>query len=96
MIAQHHRANGERTDKEIGTLGSLVGALDIVIEAHPDLSDNRQETEAVRVILRAIEDAVQKLEHAHRMEWVGVGGESGFLTDAEIAEAKGETAEVAA
>ena len=93
MIAQHHRDNHERTAEALYRLEGLLIALDIVFDELPVLHTNSRETSAIRTLHEQIMEIVEQAKRAQRMNWVGLGGKSDLLTDAEIAEAIGQQGE---
>ena len=87
MIPKHQRENYERTDHLLGEVNALL----VTIEEISYASDGGKAHEFVETLLRM---AVKKMEAAvrsHSMEWVGLGGTSHDLTEAEITEAAGKS-----
>ena len=95
-MSSFQRENYERTDHILVDLKGLIEVLDDVIDGISHLSSNNRDTLMVRALISALQAEAERAQKAHSMEWAGFGGTAPDLTDAEIAEAKGETAEVAA
>lgn len=84
MIPKHQRRNYEKTDDLINDLDCILTALDALEEAAPT-----RETNAAHAMRRMALDKIKEIEIAHSAEWVGLGGKSDRLSDAEKAEATG-------
>ena len=96
MIARHHRDNHERVDAALYQVQGLIEALEAAYDEHRGLGGNDRASRVIRVLRDQAEAALEKVQRAHDMEWIGVGGRSDNLTEAEIAEASAKTTEVAA
>lgn len=93
-IPDHVRENYEATENKLAALGALLKAADhMICEAEIPITP---ETDAFFVLLRMAQDMHKESRRAHLAEWVGHGGRSDGLTEAEIAVARGETEGAAA
>tara|TARA_R110002124_G_scaffold11597_18_gene55385 strand:- start:47963 stop:48232 length:270 start_codon:yes stop_codon:yes gene_type:complete len=88
MIPVHQRRNYEKTDDLLNDLNCILVALDALSDVIPS-QEATPETNAVAAMLRMAREKVEEIENARSFEWVGLGGASDKLTDAEIAEASG-------
>ena len=87
----HVRRNHEATEDKLADLGALLIAADhMVSNAEIPLTP---ETDAFFVLLRMAQDTHRAARRAHLVEWAGMGGFTGHLTEAEIAAARGEATE---
>lgn len=88
MIPIHQRRNHEKTDDLLNDLDCILVALDALEDAMPRREATR-ETNAAHAMRRMALDKIKEIEAARSAEWVGLGGKSDRLSDAEKAEATG-------
>ena len=93
-IPLHVRENYEATESKLADLGALLNAAgQMFFEAEIPITP---ETDAAFVLLRMAQEMHKEARRAHLAEWVGHGGNSDGLTEAEITAARGETGRAAA
>lgn len=93
-IPDHVRRNHEATEDKLHRLGALLTAIDqMLFEA--EIPANPQ-SQALSVLFDIVKDTQREACRAHLAEWVGHGGCSNGLTEAETAAARGETERAAA
>jgi hypothetical protein len=89
-IEQHLRKNFERSDDFLCDLEGLLLALDGALDRHPTLMSKCDESAAIFAIMRQILRLKDELRRARSQEWVGLGGNSHRLAEADIAEARAQ------
>lgn len=94
-IESHHRDNYENTDSRICTIESLVTALEVMRDQYPHAELNSREGIAMGALMNLLTDQFQELHRLRLMEWAGLGGNTEQLTEAEIAQARGEAGKAA-
>lgn len=88
MIPKHQSRNYEKTDDLLNDMSVLLTALETVHDAIP-LMEATCETNAAAGLMRMVMEKFEEIEDARSAEWVGLGGKSDRLSDAEKAEATG-------
>lgn len=86
-VQPQHSANFERTDEVLNSIRVLITSLEVADEAAPPRERADQYSNAVHGLIRMIGEKLEELNTTRRMEWVGLGGNSPFLTDDERAAA---------
>ena len=85
MIPRNQSLNHERTEDRLFKLQALMVAAHELREL-PETYPERKHAETLGLMAL---DMIEQVLRAHLMEWVGLGGNTEELTEAEIAEAKG-------
>ena len=86
MIPTHQRRNHETTDDLLDELEYILVAVDVLADATRDQQETREIYCAI-AMLRMAFDKINEIKSARAAEWVGTGGASYCLSDAEKAEA---------
>lgn len=89
MVPEHQRKNYDRTGDLINALDCILVALDTLEQAVAPREATRESNAAAKMLDLAL-DKIKEIEKARSMEWVGIGGRSDTLTEAEVAQARGE------
>ena len=90
MIPQNQRDNFENTSHLMHELRVLLTALELADDAAPARDNIDQNAQAVPALIRMLQTKMAEIEKSHSIEWVGLGGNSGDLTDDEAKRARGE------
>lgn len=89
---KHVRDNFDRTSIRLHRLRGLLTAIDVLAN-EGGLGERAAETEALVALIEVSRETLESADHAHTMEWCGLGGTSTTLTADEEAEARGENCE---
>ncbi|MBD3738852.1 MAG: hypothetical protein IE938_20655 [Pseudomonas balearica] len=84
MIPKNQRDNYERTDEQLSELRALLVAVDNLNDLDAKHPDRIWTIALTRLALAKLDT----IDHHHSMEWVGIGGASDTLTEAELIEAR--------
>lgn len=93
MIPKHQRHNYERTNELLNDLDCLMIAMNELQDLAGNRDDMRLHNAAYAMRYMAMEKFLE-VEKSRQAEWVGLGGKSPELTDAETAAARGEEASI--
>ncbi|NKX43605.1 hypothetical protein HCU73_03300 [Roseibacterium sp. KMU-115] len=90
-LSLHQRRNFENTEDAINRLRGVLTAIDALSQDTNALS-HCAESDAILVLVGISQDLLAVVQRRHAQEWVGLGGHSDILTEAEEAEALGKDA----
>ncbi len=90
MIPRNQRDNYERTSELLHEARVLLTALELADENAPNRNNLDQYAQAVPALIRMLEIKLEQIDKSHSIEWVGLGGNSEYLTAEEIKTARGE------
>lgn len=89
-IPTHQRANFERTDEALIHVQGLWCAFHIIDADYPNPTADDDVANARATLICLLDDRIRDLSRLHAMEWVGIGGNTNLLNEAEIGAARGK------
>jgi hypothetical protein len=91
-VPDHVRDNYNATDSALIRFNGLAYALEIVADDIPEGAPKSSTYwQAFTALMNELVEKQDTIMHLRTLEWVGLGGNSPGVTEAELARARGET-----
>ncbi|MCA0272393.1 MAG: hypothetical protein LCH69_10065 [Proteobacteria bacterium] len=90
-IPEHQRHNHEKTDSGLIRMEGLICAIEVLTnDMGPVIRCSDKEWTALTAVADLLATQVEEVWRLRRLEWVGLGGSTQGLAEADVAKARGD------